>query len=115
MSTNSVVPAEGPFVSGLFNTPRAVSEATGTWLVQLIFRWRGGLHSSRLSDQLGQERFGLPGAAAPGAGAAVQAQSVVLTISDAFFIMGVLTAALLVVLAVLPVRTYPPRIVFAKS
>ncbi len=115
MATNSVVPQEGPFVSGLFNTPRAVSSATGTWLVQLIFRWRGDLHSSRISDQLGQERFLLPGASAPGVGAAAQAQVVILTISDAFFIMAVLTAGLLVVLALLPVRTYPPRIVFAKS
>ena len=45
----------------------------------------------------------------------VQAQTVILTISDAFFILGLLTAGLMVVLAVLPVRTYPPRIVFAKS
>ena len=115
MATNSVVTTEGPFVSGLFNTPRAVSSATGTWLLQLIFRWRGDLHSNRISDQLGQERFLLPSASGPAAAASAHAQGVILTISDAFFIMGVITAGLVVVLAVLPVRTYPPRIVFAKS
>lgn len=115
MSTNAVVPQEGPFVSGLFNTPRAVSSATGTWLVQLIFRWRGDLHSTRISDQLGQERFRLPGASGPAAAASAHAQALVLTISDAFLLMGVITIGLIVVLAVLPVRTYPPRIVFADS
>ncbi len=115
LATNSVVPQEGPFVSGLFNTPRAVAEATGTWLLQLIVRWRGGLHSNRISDQLGQERFRVGGAGDATAAAAAQAQTTILTLSDAFLVIGALTVFLIVVLWTVPVRTYPPRIVFAKS
>ena len=114
MATNSVQPQEGPFVSGLFNTPRAVAEATGPWLIQLIVRWRGGLHSSRISDQLGQERFRVPGASNAAAAQVAQGQTVVLTLSDAFLVMCALSVFLMVVLWSLPARTYPPRIVFAK-
>ena len=42
--TNVIKPEEGPFASSLFNTPRAVTEAVGVWMIQLIGRWRGGLH-----------------------------------------------------------------------
>ena len=55
------------------------------------------------------------GAAGAAASASAHAQATILTISDAFFIMGLITAGLILVLAVMPVRTYPPRIVFAKS
>jgi MFS transporter, DHA2 family, multidrug resistance protein len=114
-ATNSVVPQEGPFVSGLFNTPRGVAEATGTWLVQLIERWRGGLHANRIADQLGQERFLVPGAgAAPTAAPIAQAQGAVLTLSDAFVVMCALCVFLTAVLWIVPRRTYPPRIVFAQ-
>ena len=113
-TTNSVVPQEGPFVSGLFNTLRGVAEAVGTWVLQLIMRWRGDLHSSRITDQLGQERFRLPLAGTGVVSPLAQAQAAVLTISDAFLVVCAIIVALLVVLLVLPVRTFPPRIVFAK-
>jgi len=58
--TNSVRgPEEAPFVSALINTPRAVAGAVSIWLLQLIARWRGNLHSDRIVDQLGQNRFAL--------------------------------------------------------
>ena len=113
-TTNSVVPQEGPFVSGLFNTLRGVAEAVGTWMLQLIVRWRGGLHSSRISDQLGQERFRVPFAGSGVISPVAQSQVAVLTLSDAFLVVCAITLVLMVVLALLPVRTYPPRIVFAK-
>ena len=54
MSTNSVQrPDEAPFLSALVNTPRAISEAVAVWLIQLIQRWRGGLHYNRIADQVG--------------------------------------------------------------
>src|ERR1700709_950736 len=56
--TNDVAsPAEGPFVSALVNTSRAIAEAAGAWFVALIFRWRGALHSDRITDEVGQDRW----------------------------------------------------------
>jgi DHA2 family multidrug resistance protein len=106
------------------------------WLLQLIQRWRGGLHYNRIADQVGQERFSLIQAPAieprfpppllpdgqpraPHALAAfadsVQQQAMILTISDAFLIFAALTAALMLVVLVLPERTLPPRLQFAKK
>jgi DHA2 family multidrug resistance protein len=137
MSTNAVQrPDEAPFLSALVNTPRAIAEAVGVWLIQLIQRWRGGLHYNRIADQVGQERLSLIQAAAidprypppllpdghssaPGSLAAfahaVQQQAQILTISDAFLVSAALTAALMVIVLVLPERTLPPRLQFAKK
>src|SRR6201999_3865317 len=58
MATNTVAgPAEGPFASALVNTSRAVAEAASAWFLGLIDRWRGGLHSDRLVDEAGQDRW----------------------------------------------------------
>ena len=46
---------------------------------------------------------------------AVVAQTTTLTTIDTFLIMGALVIVLMVVLALLPVRTLPPRIALAKS
>lgn len=134
--TNEVRPADGPFATVLINTPRALAEAVGVWLLELINRWRGGLHLDRLLDQAGQERFQviqapglLPGVAPPlspngqpripgslqAFGDAIQRQAAVLTLSDSFLIMVALTVALMVLLLALPIRTYPPRIQLAKK
>ena len=128
LATNTIKPPEGPYASALVNTPRALGEATSVWLFQLIERWRGGLHSSRLTDQAGQERYttvyaqgllpsGLP---RPGGGLAtlnetIRLQGTVLTLSDAFLVMAAITAALMVVMLILPVRTYPPRIALLQQ
>lgn len=131
IATNSVTPQEGPFASALVNTPRALAEATAVWLFDLILRWRGGLHSARLLDQAGQDRFHviqatgllrqhpppllpnghprLPGSLEQFA-RAVERQASILSLSDAFLIMAALAIALMAVLLVLPVRTRPPRI-----
>ena len=112
-------PAEGPFASTLVNTMRAVAEPVGVWMVELIVRWRGALHYNRIVDQSGQGSFSAVEDHSPAAvrafHAAVETQSTVLTLSDAFVIIGVLAVVLVVILAVLPVRTYPPRIVAAQK
>ena len=41
-------------------------------------------------------------------------QVLVLTLRDAFIVVGAVVVGLMVVLLVLPVRTYPPRIALAK-
>ena len=136
MATNSLEnPQEGPLASALINTSRALAEPVGTWLLQLIERWRGELHYSRILDQSGQGRYSvvqarglIPGNQPPllpngreslpgslGAfDSAVRAQAAVMTFSDAFAIFGAITVFLMVVVLVLPVRPYPPRIALAK-
>jgi MFS transporter, DHA2 family, multidrug resistance protein len=132
--TNVVKPEEGPFASSLFNTPRAVTEAIGVWMVQLIARWRGGLHRERLADTLGQVRAqieGAPGVAAlhapsspagfaaagrgpSGYGRLIMDQVSVLTTSDTFVIMAALSLVLGLLLFI-PGRELPPRIALTKS
>ena len=136
LATNVVKPPEGPYASGLVNTPRALGEAVGTWLLQLITRWRGDLHSSRLTDQAGQERYRavqasgvLPNDPAPllpngqprlpgslgNFADAIQQQVVVLTLSDAFLVFAAITAALMGVVVGRPGRTDPPRIALLQQ
>ena len=137
MSTNTVAnPAEGPFASALINTSRAVAEATSAWFLELVGRWRNALHSDRIIDEIGQDRWRViqsngvlpqyptpltPGALprAPGSleafGHAVEQQVAILSASDTFLILGALTVFLMVVVMTLPVRTMPPRIHFAKQ
>jgi DHA2 family multidrug resistance protein len=136
MATNTVAgPAEGPFASALVNTSRAVAEAASAWFLGLIDRWRGALHSDRLVDEAGQDRWrviqgngvlaqyppplmpnGQP--RMPGSlealGRAVEQQVTILSTSDTFLILGALTVFLMVVVMTLPVRSLPPRIHFAK-
>jgi MFS transporter, DHA2 family, multidrug resistance protein len=136
MTTNAVrAPSEAPYVSALINMPRAVSEAVGAWLLMLITRWRGALHSDRIIDQIGQNRFRtvqsngilqnvptplLPNGhpRAPGGvqafAAAVQKQVTVMTAADTYLILGALTVLLMIVVVLLPVRTLPPRLLLAK-
>jgi DHA2 family multidrug resistance protein len=136
MATNTVTsPAEGPFASALVNTPRAVAEAAGVWFLGLIDRWRNALHSDRIVDEAGQDRWRViqsngvlpqyPPPLTPDGqprvphsleafNHAVEQQVTILTTSDTFLILGALTVFLMVVVMTLPVRTMPPRIQFAK-
>jgi DHA2 family multidrug resistance protein len=136
MATNTVAgPTEGPFASALINTSRALAEATGAWFLELINRWRGALHSERIVDEVGQDRWrviqshgvlpqypppllpdGRP--RVPGSleafSDAVEQQVAILSTSDTFLILGALTVFLMVVVMTLPVRAMPPRIHFTK-
>jgi DHA2 family multidrug resistance protein len=136
MATNTVAgPAEGPFAAALVNTSRAVAEAASAWFLGLIDRWRNALHSDRIIDEAGQDRWRviqsngvLPQYPPPlmpdgqprmpngleGFSHAVEQQVAILSTSDTFLILGALTVFLMVVVMTLPVRTVPPRILFAK-
>jgi DHA2 family multidrug resistance protein len=136
MATNTVAsPAEGPFASALVNTPRGLAEAVSAWFLALIDRWRNALHSDRIIDEAGQDRWRviqsngvLPQYPAPlrpdgqprvpgsleAFSHAVQQQVTILSTSDTFLILGALTVFLMVVVMTLPIRTLPPRILFAK-
>ncbi len=118
LSTNSITKAEeGPFASALVNVPRAISEATGAWLFDLINRWRGGLHYNRIVDQIGQNSgtpllssLGSPGQVR----SAVQMQATVLTLSDAYLVLAAIAVALALLMLLLAKHTLPPRLQLAK-
>jgi len=134
--TNTIAgPAEGPLASALVNTSRGIAEAASAWFLELIDRWRNALHSSRIVDEAGQDRWrviqsngvlpqypppltptGQP--RVPGSleafSHAVEQQVAILSASDTFLILGALTVFLMVVVMTLPVRTLPPRFHFAK-
>lgn len=114
LATNSLDPSEGPFASPLVNAPRAVAEATGVWLIQLLTRWRGALHSDRLLDRLGLEPERLR-YAGPDLAQMVRRQVTVLTLADAFWITAGVTLAMMAALLILGRRSLPPRIELAKS
>jgi DHA2 family multidrug resistance protein len=136
MATNTVTgPAEGPFASALLNTSRSIAEATSTWFLELIDRWRDALHSDRIVDEAGQDRWRviqsngvLPQYPPPlmpdgqprvpnsleAFSHAVEQQVTILSTSDTFLIFGALTVCFMVVVLLLPVRTMPPRIQLAK-
>ena len=110
MSTNTIgKPEEGPFASALINMPRMVAEAAGAWLLNLVVRWRGELHYNRIVDQLGQDDVRLGSRA----GALVQQQATVLTLSDAYLVFACLPLLAAVVLLLITKRTPPPRILLA--
>ena len=133
LTTNAVTRPheEGPFVSAMVNTTRGLAEAVGAWLIALVQRWRGALHSDRLVDQTGHDRFRLSQGSgvlpqgpypllpngqprAPGSleafGRAVEQQAMILTASDTFLVLAAIVVALMVVLLLLPERTIPPRL-----
>ncbi|MCT6855095.1 MULTISPECIES: MFS transporter [unclassified Bombella] len=134
MSTNAVVAEESPFAVALVNMPRAFMMVGGTWLVDLVTRWRGGLHEGRLADRLGQYRYALVQGSSPllqsptpflpdgtpryrGSMAYLKQQfhhqATVLTLSDLFCVLAALLVVLMVFILIVPVRTYPPWVVFA--
>jgi MFS transporter, DHA2 family, multidrug resistance protein len=137
MTTNAVGgPSEGPFASALINTMRAMAEATSAWLLELIGRWRNALHSNRIIDEVGKDRWRViqsngvlpqyPPPLTPDGrprvpnsleafGHAVEQQVTILSASDTFLILGALTVFLMVVVMTLPIRTMPPRIQLAKQ
>lgn len=136
MGTNSVVPQEGPIASPLINMPRAVSQALGTCLLELIAHFRGELHGTRLIERAGSHAFSLirgaaldPHHAPPllpdgtlrsgeSLGAfheAIVQQQAVMVASDQYLFLAGLAAFVLVVLIILPIRTYPPHIALVKA
>jgi DHA2 family multidrug resistance protein len=136
MTTNTIAgPAEGPLASALLNTSRGVAEAASVWFLGLIDRWRDALHSDRIVDEAGQDRWRViqsngvlpqyPPPLMPNGqprvpnsleafSHAVEQQVTILSTSDTFLILGALTVLLMVVVMTLPVRAMPPRIHFAK-
>jgi DHA2 family multidrug resistance protein len=136
MATNALVPQEGPFASSLVNMPRGLSEVLGACILELMSRFRGQLHSTRLLESAGTRRFsviqasgidvqhlppllpaGVPRSADSLATFAhtIDVQSAVMVISDDYLLLAGIAAIIFAVLLVLPQRTWPPRIALLKK
>lgn len=120
MGTNTVrSPHEGPFASAMINAPRAVAETVGFAVLTLVGRLRGSLHWNRMADRVGLDSGQGQGlSAAHGAvgtlAEQMHTQVAVLTLSDDFLVIAGIVAALMVWMAIISVRTYPPRIAYAR-
>lgn len=111
MATGTVQPMEGPFASAMFNTVRGLSTVVGGTVIETFLAHREHFHSNMLLDRAGNLEGRLPDAMSAGErlGGMVQAQSLVLSLSDAYLFLVGLALALVILLMVLPVRAYPPK------
>lgn len=131
MGTNSVVPQEGAQASPLINMPRAVSEALGACILDLVAHFRGELHGTRLLARAGAHAFTriqgpailaghappyLPDGTLRHTGSllafhdAIANEQMVMVTSDTYLLLAALALFVLIVLTVLPIRTWPPHI-----
>ena len=128
IATNALTADDAPYGSALVNTPRAVAEGIGVWAIELIARWRGGLHRDRIVDLVGQNRLTLeqlhalpttnpegPDAIYAGINAEITRQVATLTTIDDYVLLGGIAVILMIALWTIPTRTYPPRIAQAKT
>ena len=112
IATGVIHPLEGPFASSMVNTLRALSSVIAGSAVEHFVTVREHLHSNTLLDSLGSKQQGLEalyGEPTAGLAARIREQAFVLSYSDAFLVLLVVIAALLVVLVTLPKRAYPPQ------
>ncbi len=54
VGTSAVVPMEGPYVSGIINTLRAIGTLLGSALIGQMMHDRGQFHTTVLNERLGQ-------------------------------------------------------------
>ncbi|WP_420997634.1 MFS transporter [Cupriavidus sp. 30B13] len=114
-ATGAVQPMEGPFASAMFNTVRGLSTVVGGALIETFLAHRGHFHSNMLLDRAGNMARLLPagpdGTAGTPAhfGALLREQVLVLSLADAYLLLMGIALALILLLAVLPVRAFPPQ------
>jgi DHA2 family multidrug resistance protein len=115
LGTSGIVPAEAPFISGMFNMVKGLASALAIGFVDIMMTWREHTHSELLLDQYGNSRFALDGfhfnyGGLGGFAAAVRAQALVLASADIYVATLGVIAVLLLLTLVLPKRVYPPSV-----
>ena len=111
--TTGLPPTEGPFASAMFNSLKTFSAAVATAIIEGIGTDRERLHSNMLVDQLGNHALVTSQSLDPAHGLGelahrIHVQALVLTSADLYCVMAGVAVALLFLVAVLPVRIYPP-------
>ncbi|PND33712.1 MFS transporter [Achromobacter pulmonis] len=105
--TSAVAPHEGPYISGVMNSMRAFGALLSSAFVGQFLALRGRFHSDTLLTHAGLASDAVPGTAqATGLGNVISQQSLVLSVADAYRVLGML--ALLLIPFVLMLRYYPP-------
>ncbi|MFS3136818.1 MFS transporter [Gluconacetobacter sacchari] len=135
LATNEVKQPEAMYASGMINMPRAVAGGLGTGVLDAVERWRGALHHGRLLDTLGHARYRAVQAQPVGAyspalvpdgtprephalqalNETIEAQATTLVTLDTFCVLAGFVVLLLLILALYPVRSYPPRIQLTRK
>ncbi|HZV09191.1 MAG TPA: MFS transporter, partial [Novosphingobium sp.] len=92
LATGVVAPMEGPYVAGTVNTLRALGLFGGAVLVERIMVVRGAFHASALT---GMAALAPAGADLADLGARIGTQTFLLSLADAYRLLGVLALVLL--------------------
>jgi MFS transporter, DHA2 family, multidrug resistance protein len=113
LATMKLGPADGPFVSGMFNMVKGLASAIAAAVIEAMMTWREHAHSNILLDRFGASRFVLDGFHYPYGGLAafaqaVRGQAMILASADLYCVMTGLAGALLILVLLLPTRVYPP-------
>lgn len=92
LATSVVAPQEGPFVAGIVNLLRALGSLAGTAFVTRLIELRSRFHGEMLIDQAA--RATLPTAAPEGLAGLIAGQSAVLSVADAYRVLGLIAIGL---------------------
>ncbi|MDR6536329.1 MFS transporter [Variovorax soli] len=107
LATSVVQPHEGPYVSGLINTLRAFGSLAGVALVAQLMIVRKRFHAEMLLDHAARVAHSVPDALPPSQLLGIVGrQSLVMSVGDAYLVLGVL--ALLLIPMVLKLSYVPP-------
>jgi DHA2 family multidrug resistance protein len=111
--TMKLTPADGPFVSGMFNMVKGLATAIASGLIDSLLTWREHTHTNILLDRFGATRFVLDGFKGrsndlASFAHAVRDQALVLALADIALVMIGIAGALLLLNFMLPTRVYPP-------
>jgi DHA2 family multidrug resistance protein len=107
LATSVVQPHEGPYVSGLINTLRAFGLLAGSAVVAQFMIFRSRFHAEMLLDHAARVAHSVPDAlSASQLMGIIGRQSLVLSVGDAYLVLGVL--ALLLIPMALKLTYVPP-------
>ncbi|MGI2035555.1 MFS transporter [Rhizobium panacihumi] len=112
-ATMSLAPADGPFVSGMFNVTKGLSSAIATGFVGTVEAWREHTHSNQIVDRYGSIRSTVSGFDTRVGdllklSGTIKEQAIVLTIADVSLMMVGVAGLLFILTILLPARVYPP-------
>ncbi len=108
-ATGGIAPPDGPFASAWFNTVRGLASVVATGVLDALTTSRQHFHSNVLVDRLGNTPELAGQDALASLAHRIHEQVVTLTSIDLYYCMGWVAAALILPIALMPSRVYPPR------
>lgn len=95
LATSVVQPPEGPYVSGTINTLRAFGSLFGAALLGQLLSLRKRFHSEMILDQLGRSALDFYALDAASQIPIINTEAVVLSVADAYRVLGILALMLI--------------------